>query len=55
MYVVTAVWTDPQTHTNFTFEKRCFADAGPHIKEGQTLTVYLDADEPQHYHIELEC
>jgi len=55
VYVVTAVWTDPQTHTDFTFEKRCLADAGPHTKEGQTLTVYIDPDDPKHYSMNLEC
>ena len=50
-YVVTAVWTDPQTQRTYTFWQRF--DRSPRCMQGSPVSIVLDSENPQRYYMEL--
>jgi len=50
-YVVTAVWTDPQTQRAYTFWQRF--DRPPRCVQGNPVSIILDSSTPGRYYMEL--
>ena len=53
-YEITATWTDPQTNTMYTFEKKGLIDHPLPLKEGQMIPVLFNPNNPKEYIVEFE-